>query len=70
MNKQKFVAIEFVKFLDQERRRLNRINIMDAVFTKNGKEIKISYKQREEWKYTGLGTTNFVMSELVEDEEA
>lgn len=69
MDKQKFVAVDFVKFLDKERRRLNRINIMDAVFTKNGKEIKVSHKQREEWQFTGLNTTDFVMFELAEDEE-
>lgn len=67
MIEQKFIAIEYVKFLFEERKRINQINIMDAKFTKNGKEIKVTNKQRKEWRYTGLNNVDFVMSELVED---
>ena len=43
-----------------ERSRVNSINIMDAVFMRDGKVLEVTQTERDEWKFTGLGITDFV----------
>lgn len=43
-----------------ERRRINSINIMDAVFVRGDKVLEVTQAERDKWKFTGLGITDFV----------
>ena len=43
-----------------ERRRINSINIMGAVFVRDGKVLEVTQTERDEWKFTGLNITDFV----------
>ncbi len=45
-----------------ERKRVNSIDIMDAVFVRDGKVLKASYKARDSHRFTGLCTGDFVAS--------
>ncbi len=43
-----------------ERRRVNSINIMDAVFMRGGEVLEVTQDARSEWKFTGLHIADFV----------
>ncbi len=45
-----------------ERRRINSINIMDAVFVRGGKVLEVTRAERDKWKFTGLGITDFLVT--------
>ena len=42
------------------RRRVNSINVMDAVFVRDGKVLEVTAERRNEWKFTGLHIIDFV----------
>ncbi len=43
-----------------ERRRINSINLMEAVFVRGDKVFHVADAERAEWKFTGLNITDFV----------
>ena len=43
-----------------ERRRINSINLMDAVFVRGDKVLEVTQAERDKWKFTGLSITDFV----------
>ena len=45
-----------------ERRRVNSIDILEAVFVRDGKVLNITHAQRQEFRFTGLANVNFVAS--------
>lgn len=50
--------------LIKRRREINKINVMEAIFTRNGEEIEVSKEKREHWRFTGLNTIDFVDFDL------
>ena len=47
-----------------ERHRVNSINIMDAVFVRDGKVLEVPQAERSEFKFTGLANVDFVASNV------
>ena len=47
-----------------ERRRINSINIMDAVFVRGDEVFHVAQAERSKWKFTGLSITDFVDTHL------
>ena len=47
-----------------ERRRVNSINIMDAVFVRDGKVLEVTQAERSDYKFTGLGIVDFVATNV------
>ena len=54
------IDVDAVHDAIKERRRINSINIMDAVFMRGDKVLEVTKDERGEWKFTGLLTTDFV----------
>ncbi len=52
-----------------ERGRVNSINIMEAVFVRGDKVLKVTKAERDEWKFTGLSISDFVYTHLRRDRE-
>ncbi len=47
-----------------ERRRVNSIDIMEAVFVRDGKILKVTRAERESFRFTGLGNESFVVQNI------
>ena len=43
-----------------ERRRVNSIDIMEAVFMRDGKVLEVTHSARDDFRFTGLCNTDFV----------
>lgn len=44
----------------KELRKIREINLEDAVFIRNGVQVKVSQEERESWKFTGMLITDFI----------
>jgi len=63
------IDLDEVKDILERKSRINRINIMDAVFVQNNKEVKVSEAARDSFRFTGLNTIDFVSGWLLESDE-
>lgn len=59
------LAIETVIAHAKWRREVNRRDLKDIVFFKDGEKIDVSDEAIEHWKFTGLSNIDFVLTELV-----
>ncbi len=59
-------ADEFLRMLEYKKR-INGVDLDDIVLYKNGKEVKITKKEIEDWKFIGFGT--FTTLEIMLDDE-
>jgi len=55
------VPIEFVEWITEQRRLINRLAIEDVTFTRNGEPVDIDSETLEEFKCSGLNTVDGVM---------
>lgn len=55
-----YVEIEYIDLLTSERRRINKMDLKNITFTKNGKVIEISQEVKEEFIYYGLSNIDFI----------
>lgn len=58
------IDLDEVVEIAQKRSRINDIDILDAVFVRNGVVIDVDTKTREDFKFTGLCTIEFVLSDF------
>jgi len=54
------IDVEHVQKLKQEIKAINALELEDIVLFQDGKELKISDYEKEEWKFTGLSTYTFI----------
>jgi len=58
------VDIEYVLWLQEERAKINRLDLEDIDFYENGEKIEINEKARKEFIYCGLVNTDFITTEF------
>jgi hypothetical protein len=60
------VALEDVKKINAARNEINRLNLELIEVLWKGKPVRISDEKRQDWKFTGLNTMDFLMDVLTE----
>ncbi|NQU59216.1 MAG: hypothetical protein HQ513_18450 [Rhodospirillales bacterium] len=56
------IEIDAAFEITDKRRLINKIDIRDAVFVRNGSVIKVPANVRDDFRFTGLSTIDFVLS--------
>ncbi len=54
------IDLDEADYIQDRRRRINGVKIMDAVFLRGGKIIAVPDMVRTEFRFTGLSTIDFV----------
>ena len=54
------VSVESIKSNMKFRQKINQQDLSDITFTENGKVVKISKEQIEEWEFCGLNNIDFI----------
>jgi len=57
------VAIEYIEWIAEERAKINRAELEDIEFFKEGMKLDISQKKINEFKFCGLNNIDFILSE-------
>jgi hypothetical protein len=57
------VAVEYIKWLQEERAKINRLELKDIQFFENGMVLDIPEDVIDEFEYIGLNNTDFILSE-------
>ena len=57
-----FVSIEYVRWLQEERAKINRMDLNDIVFFENGNIAMIAQATRNKFAMSGLNNTDFITS--------
>jgi len=61
------VAVEYIKWLQEERAKINRVDLSDLEFYENGIKLEVSKKDLDEFKFTGLNNPDFAITEWYKD---
>ena len=59
------IDLDEIRTVLTKRGRINRIDVREAVFIYKNKEVKVSKKMREDWRFTGLNTIDFAENVFV-----
>ena len=62
------VAVEYVRWLDEEIMRINRSHLYDLVLYENGKKLELPEKLLDSFAYTGLSNKDFITSNYYKQE--
>lgn len=60
------IAIEYVHWLTEEKSKINRANLHDLEFFKNGMKLDIPKKVLDDFELTGLSNVDFILSDFRE----
>jgi len=60
------VAIEYVNWLTEERAKINRVPLEDLEIFENGMKLDIPRKVIDDFVFTGLCNTDFILSDFRE----
>ena len=60
------IDLDEVDYITARRRRINAIDIRKATFVQGDKVIHVSTKAREDFRFTGLSTIDFVLAGFLE----
>lgn len=63
------IAIEYIKWLIEERAKINRIPLEDIEFFENGVKLDISKEVISEFNFTGLNNIDFITTDRYRDEK-
>lgn len=63
------VPIEYIEWLDQERRKINTIKLEDIEFFKDGKKLNIPEKRVHRFKLIGLSNIEFILSNFYDEND-
>lgn len=58
------IDVEYVKKIQAERKRINDLELKDIEWYENGKKLDIDPEVLEEFKFTGLCNTDFIISDV------
>ena len=61
------VATEYIKWIQEERARINREKLEDIIFFENGMKLEIPKKVIENFEFTGLNNIDFIWSEFYKE---
>lgn len=61
------VDIEQVRKIQEERMKINKMDLEDIEWYEGGKKIEISPKVIEDFKFCGLNNTDFIISEVYKE---
>jgi len=61
------VDIEHVRKLQEEKMKINSVNIKDIEWYEDGEKVDIDPKTLEDFKFTGLSNTDFITSEAYKE---
>jgi penicillin-binding protein-related factor A (putative recombinase) len=56
--------LEYVKFICDERKRINNMNLESIKLMHKGKQIKINKEDIDEWYFTGLSNIDFIYNKI------
>ena len=62
------VDIEYVRWLDEERRKINRADIEEITWYENGEIVAISQNIFDHWGYVGLSNFDFITGDFYKGE--
>lgn len=63
------VSVEYIEWLDDERRKINRAKLEDVEFSKNGEKLDIPAKRVKRFKFIGLSNTDFILTNFYDEED-
>jgi hypothetical protein len=61
------VDVEYVRKLQEERMKINRMNFKDIEWYENGKKVEVSPQIIDDFEFTGLNNTDFITSEVYKE---
>lgn len=61
------VAVEYIKWLDEERAKINRVPLDEITFFENGEVVEVDPEVLEDFKFTGLVNTDFILTDCYKD---
>ena len=66
------VPIEYIEWLENERQKINRVDLNNIEFTENGVKVDIPAKRVKRFKFVGLNNIDFILTGfyLEEDDDA
>ncbi|KKN70099.1 hypothetical protein LCGC14_0434240 [marine sediment metagenome] len=56
------IAVEYISWLQEERAKINRTELEDIEFFKDGMKLDIRKEAMEAWDLTGLNNVDFITS--------
>ena len=57
------VDIEYIKHIQKERARINKVELEDIEFFEGGEKVDISQKIIDDFKFCGLNNTDFILTD-------
>jgi hypothetical protein len=54
------IAVEYIRWLVEERAKINRVPLESIEFFENGMKLDISPEVLEEWRFVGLNNIDFI----------
>jgi len=63
------VAVEYIEWLQEERAKINRVALEEIEFYKNGMKLDFSKEFLDDFSFTGLNNTDFVITGCYKDPE-
>ncbi len=63
------IAIEYVKWLAEERAKINRAKLEDIEIFEKGMKLDIPSKVIDDFKFTGLANIDFILSDFYKGKE-
>jgi len=58
------IAVEYVKWLMEERSKINRVPLKDLEIFENGMKLDIPRKVIDDFDFTGLSNVDFILSDF------
>lgn len=62
------IAIEYIRWLQQERIRINKASIRDIEFYENGMVVEVDPACIDEFEFTGLNNTDFIITDFYQQQ--
>ena len=61
------IAIEYIRFIQEERAKINRCPLEDITFFENGMAVGIPQKVVADFAFTGLNNIDFIWSDFYKE---
>jgi len=63
------VAVEYIRWLMEERAKINKMELQDIEFFEEGMKLEISQKIIDDFKFCGLNNIDFINSGFYKEKE-
>lgn len=63
------VAVEYIKWLQEERAKINRVPLEEIEFFENGMKLDIPKEIIEKFDFTGLNNIDFIWSDFYKEND-